>query len=70
MMTIILVPRTWTLVEKLNEELAFLAYFGIRAGCGINKLRRMSGPLGNKSTPRNQRNHKVTGNWALVTTVQ
>jgi hypothetical protein len=38
-------------VLDLNEELAFLAYFGIRFGCGINKLHRISGPLGNKSTP-------------------
>src|SRR5713101_6196355 len=36
----------------------------------ISKLHGINERLGNKSTPRNQRNHKVTGNWAFVATVQ
>ena len=43
---------------------------GIRGDFGITKMRVINNPAEFKSTPRNQRNHKVTGNWALVATVQ
>src|ERR1700690_192360 len=46
------------------------AFFAIPAYCKINNLRVINRRAWFKSTPRNQLNHKVTGNWALAATVQ